>query len=206
MIRINLAKRKMSNVVAGEGKPGAKNILANLDFESFKDLPIRKFGLPIVVAILATYFLGDFKSQEIQKVQDEITKAMAEQTKLQLELTKTKRFDELKKQIDSDEFMIKTKLQTIEKLIVDRTTPPKLLLALSRAIPADVWLSDLKVNGTEVTLKGSSLDFNQISDFMRNLNESAFFKELNLRSTQQAKDESGLEIAQFELSALRRIE
>jgi Tfp pilus assembly protein PilN len=160
--------------------------------------------LPVVVAIVAWYMLDTFKEEEMQKLSAIHAKLTSERTALEAEAKKFKGYEEVKKALEQDEFTLRTKIETIQKLIADRSSPPKILLTLATSIPKEVWLSELKLTDKEGSFKGYSMGFGQISDFMKNLNESAYFTDLNIKKTEQAKDEGGAEVAAFELTARRR--
>ena len=120
--------------------------------------------------------------------------------KLKKELDDGKKYEEIKKNLETDERTIHQKLDAIDTLVSDRARPPKLVLALSSTVPKLVWLSELKVEAQDVVLRGNALDFNQVSEFLKSLNENAFFKDTKLVTTQQGTDESGMETAKFEIS------
>src|SRR6185503_10431241 len=96
------------------------------------------------------------------------------------------------------------KLDTITKLVAGRQAPPKVLLAVSSGIPKEVWIGEIGIKDETMKVKGSSLGFAEISDFMKSLNESAFFTDLRLVDTKKGKDDQGYEVADFEISAKRR--
>jgi hypothetical protein len=208
MIKINLANRKQSG--SGSDASAAKpiNFTGKLnfdfDFSKAKDLPIRQILIPLVACILGSYFLDGYKEDEIKAVDATLAVLNAERTKLQAEAAKMKGYEEVKKSLEADEFIFRTKIDTIQKLITDRALPPKVMLSLANATPKDVWLTEFKIKDNQVNFKGSSLGFNQISDFMKNLNESAYFSDLNIKDTHGAKDANGNDIATFELVAKRR--
>lgn len=208
MIKINLASRKQSTTVAGSGGGGAGGFkvskLTAVDLEAFRDLPIRKLALMAVVAIGASYLVDDYKATETKKVEDEYAKLDQERGRLQGEIAKTKGFEAMKKALEADERMIKTKIETIRKLLQDRQNPPKMLASLSSSLPSDVWLNSFAVASGKAKFMGFSTNYNQISDFMKNVNDSAYFTGLGLVNTQQTKDETGADAASFELSAEMR--
>jgi len=210
VIKINLALKKQSSAASSAGGGGGGGFLGagvgRIDFrlDGIKELPVKKIASALLACIVLTYFFEGYKEDEVAKVDVVLTELRAEVNRLQAETGKIKGFDVLKKQLDSDEFILKSKIETIEKLVADRTTPPKLLMALSAAMPAEVWLSSLRIQDGEVTLAGGSVGFNQISDLMKNLNENIYFSELTLKKTEQSKDKLGREFAEFELTAKRR--
>lgn len=207
MIRINLANRKQQSVVSDGGKG-----MGGLDLRSvgenardfIGDLPLGKYVAAVVVCGIAHYALGWHESAETQKLDAQIEQVVAEKEQLQAQLGKTRGYEELKRAMDSDEIMIKTKIDTIEKLIEGRQSSPSLLIALSSAMPPEVWLGDLTLKEGALGIKGNSTDYNYVSDFMRNLGESAYFMDINLSSSREARDETGQVIANFELSARQR--
>jgi hypothetical protein len=213
MIKINLATRKAAVTATADGGKtsgtGFKNFLnAGLKIDArldgFKELPIRKLAVAALACYAASWMLDSYKEDELNKVAAIIAKARDDQTKLKTELAKTRGYEQIKKDLDNDEKTLRTKIETIQKLLAGRQTPPKMMIALSGAIPQDVWLTGLKIGEQDVSFKGASLGFNQISDFMKNLNESAYFTDVRLQGSQKSKDESGAEVAGFELEAKRR--
>ena len=207
MIKINLALKKTATVAASAGDPKAVSgfeALKHFNLQDLKDMPKLRGVLVLVV----TYFVGgylieDFQAREIAELDAKVTEARTKQTALKKELEKTKKYDEIKKSLESDEIVIRTKLDTIEKLVKDRGGTPRVLLALSSAIPKDVWLKDLKIDSAIVDLQGASADSNQVYSFMKGLGESAAFKEVNLKGTTQVKEE-GIEVVSFDATVKRR--
>lgn len=207
MIKINLASRKGPS--SGGALGGTRLTMVGLaraapSLEQLKGLPIRKITIPLIIGFAASYTVDNLKEQDIAEMNVALDKVNAERPALLAQTNKMKAAEETKKTLETDESTIRIKIDTIQKLIAGRTTPPKLLMALSTAIPKDVWLSEFQLKSADIKLKGYSLGFNQISDFMKNLNENAYFMDLGLKTTQQVKDESGAEVAYFELAAKRR--
>lgn len=206
MIKINLASRKQSMAAAGVGG-GTTKILANkmsLDMDSFRDLPIRKFILPVVVCALASYTVDGQKKKVMDELEGRVAKLAAEKPKLEAEANKLKVYEDFKKKLEADELTIRTKTETIQKLIVGRGQTIKMLVTLASAAPKDAWLSNFQIKEPDVILKGYAVGFGQISDYMKSLNESAYFADLTLKSSEKAKDDTGNDVVSFELNAKRR--
>lgn len=202
MIKINLAAKKQS--VPGGGDPKAKSSggsFGKIDLDKFKELPIRKVALPIIVGAFASYYLDSYKETTLSQMQAFLDKTKVENAKLQSRMSEFKSYDEMKKSLDEDEEVIRTKLDTIQKLLANRTSSTKILTSISNAIPKDVWLEEFRVLKTDILLKGSASEFNQISDFMKGLTESAFFYDVDLKGS-QTRDTVG--VAGFEIGAKRR--
>jgi hypothetical protein len=200
MIKINLALQKRSSITA-DGKSG-KSLLSNSQLEQLKELPIRRIAIPLVLAYVVSFGLDSIKEDKLADLDKLITKQKAEATKLESSLAKVKTYDALKKSLDADELAIKTKLDIIKKLMANRGFISKSLLSISSAAPKEVWLTGFKCDINSVTLQGSSLGFNQISDFMKNLNDTHLFSSIELVNSQQSKDIA--DGASFELTAKRK--
>ena len=207
MIKINLATRKQSASATGTaiGPTGIANLFKfNSVVDGMKDLPVREIALYVVMGTVGYFVADEFKVDQLKEATDQVTKVDEEKKKLQGEIVKLKGLDAVKAALEGDETVIRTKIETIQKLIAGRQIPPKILTTLSSGIPQEVWLSDLRIQESEVSIKGSSYGFNQISDFMKNLSDSAYFKDLKLLGTQQNKDSTGVNLATFVIVAKRR--
>lgn len=209
MIKINLASRKQSHLVSEPASDRSnapvigKTRFINLD--ELRGLPFRKFIIPAIFCFVLYFTLDGFKKDSLQKVEKRFSKLNQEKEKLTQTFNQTKIYEEMRKNLEVDELTIRRKLEAVKKLVLDRTTPPKVLLALSKSMPEEVWLTEFTIRDADVSIKGSSLGFTQISDFMKNLNESIYFQDLVLKSTQQIKADTGHDIAIFELALKRRM-
>ena len=207
MIRINLATRKQSASAAGESVGGGSKI--NLDqirarLGDIQDLPLRKIGSMIAFMMIASYFWTDYQGTEVGKVNVAIEKYQKESSVSKAELGQSKVLEATKKALEADEVVIRTKIETLQKLVDGRQTPPKLLSSISTSIPKDVWLSELKADKESMSFKGFSATISDISDFMKILKENALLTDLKLVKTDKARDELGIEVSNFELQAKRR--
>ena len=74
-------------------------------------------------------------------------------------------------------------LQNLEK---ERHGPVRLMESLSMTLPVDqLWLTSLKENGPEIRIDGVSLGNEILADFMKRLETSSLFKQVDLvHSTQ----------------------
>ena len=205
MIKINFATRKQSSAAVGAGGRGKKGLKGpKLDLSDLGDLPLKKIGLAGLACFIGSYMLDDYKLQEINAILPVIDKLQKENKELKKELTKTKGFERIKASLEKDEFLIRNKIETIKGLMSDREDTFRMFLKVSEIIPADVWLYEFASKKGGVTLKGNSVGYNPISDFMKGLNETAYLTNLTLQSTSKKSDNRGTEIAEFELTADRR--
>lgn len=223
MIKINLAARKGPTLSAGTGTgtqgTGATgsgtlagfslNNLRDLRFDAdtlgrLKELPLKRIGAIVATVMIANYLVSSFEADEIAKVNLELERLRTAQKGLKAELDKTKGFEAIKVSLENDERTMKTKIDVIQRLLVDRQKPPKVLLGLSNIIPPDVWLSSFNLTATDVKLQGFAMTNLQVPEFQKNLGESADFKDVTLINQSIYKDTTGLDIVHFELEAKRR--
>ncbi len=158
-----------------------------------------------MVAYVASAFLDSYKQDALAALDTEITQVQEQQARLKGEVAKTKGYKDIKKQLDADELQLKTKIGTIQKLLDDRVTLSKLLVSLSENLPKEVWLTEFKIQDSDVIFKGASRGFIQVSDFLKNLGENIYFRDLSLKGTQEVADPTtGANLTIFELEAKRR--
>lgn len=215
MIKINLAQRKQSaSVQAPQASKGFSlsalieklkggNSTPASSREVLAAVPVRRFALSVVLCAGAYFYVEDLKEEELKGWQDKVKVVQTEQNKMKKELAATKDYDQIKKSIDADEALLRNKIKVIQTLLSGRQAPHEILLTLATSIPKEVWLKGVKIENTDVTLRGMSVGFNQISTFMRSLGESTYFADVRLQSSQQDKDD-GKELTAFELAAKRR--
>lgn len=207
MIKINLATRKRAlNAATGRGLDSIKFDSAQFAglWAQLKELPLKKLGFAFGVSVAATIIMDGYKDDLVKTEQAEYEKVASQKPKLEAESNKMKGLQELQKSMEVDEKRIRTKLDTIKKLIADRSAAALVLEELAKITPTNVWLSEFSMKGNELAFKGSSQDFGNISDFTRNIQSSAMFSEMTLKDTQMATDDQKRQIASFSVTAKKR--
>ena len=111
----------------------------------------------------------------------------------------------LKDPLEKDEFTIRTKIETIEKLVEERKRATSSLLKLSEFIPEEVWIKSLTVTDRQVAIAGTSIDFDQVTTFINSINNNQVFAKyqpFKLISTNKSENrEMGISIASFNVVA-----
>ena len=203
MIRINLVQRKQASYMGD--KTGAAS-----GFSSLKSMAaaggsglmplVGKLGLPVALCILTAFgydFLIEQKTTEMAA-----EKAVLDQQKDQIgkELAKIKGFEGMKVELERNGLILRTKIDTIEKLIHGRDFTPKTLIALAQSMPSEAWLTELVSTENSFSLKGGAVDIGMISDLMSRLGKTIYFKDVSLKNTMT--DPNGKQSV-FELTARR---
>ena len=97
---------------------------------------------------------------------------------------------------------LQVKLDVIRSLDAARSGPLRLMDELSLRTPERLWLTSLKTSGNKVTVDGESLDTGVVADFLRGLNESRYFQNVDLESTSRgAGVEGGVKVVKFTVTA-----
>ena len=102
------------------------------------------------------------------------------------------------KTIKSD---IERKLDVIDELSEARSGPVHVFDELANQIPDRVWVHKIDIVNGKITLQGMSLDNELVALFLTGLEDSSYFKNVELLRT-EAKESEGFRLNAFEVSAL----
>ncbi len=96
---------------------------------------------------------------------------------------------------------VKKKLDVLNQLRRDKSGPANRLAKLSEATPDKLWLTRYNESGSSVSLAGIAYSEDLIADFMRNLQATGYFANVELLVSQQVEI-NGVKAKQFELSCV----
>ena len=151
----------------------------------------------IMVILLVTVLLVGlggwiYLRSQISTVKTEITTAEAELAQLK---TKIGVIDNLKK-LQAD---VKKKLDVLDRLRRGKTGPASRLATLSDSTPDKLWLTKYAENGSAVVLSGGAMSEDLIAVFMKTLQASGSFTNVELVVSEQAEI-AGTKYKRFDLS------
>lgn len=132
----------------------------------------------VLVLLLATYL---YQSHQLATLERELA---ALRTELQALNTKVKDVAQLQAKIKE----AREKQKIIDDLTRKKTGPVLVMASLSRATPTSLWLSDLTETGGNVAMNGWAADNETIADFMRSLEASRFFTNVELVESVRGPD------------------
>jgi type IV pilus assembly protein PilN len=98
---------------------------------------------------------------------------------------------------------VKKKLDILSQLRRDKTGPATRLAKLSDAVPDKLWLTKYAESGDNVSLAGVAFNEDLIAAFMRNLQASNAFTNVELLVSEQL-DISGIKAKKFEISCVMK--
>lgn len=116
-----------------------------------------------------------------------------EQEKLDEKTKKVNDIEQIKKDLNE-------KLKVIDILKKNKLGPVKLLDELNIIIPSKVWLESIEEVNKNIKIVGKSLDDQSLSSFMKMLEKSKYFKNVDLNYSKQFYLED-VKIKDFEIKA-----
>lgn len=142
----------------------------------------QQIAVIVVVALVAVIAVSEFFTQreadEIQREADLYQSQLAELTKKYQENVLLERKQKA----------LESKLKTIEVLERQTRGPVRVLADLGEATPEKLWLTEMRETGGAAVLSGRGLDNQTVALFMRNLEDSPYFSNVELVETKQVED------------------
>lgn len=126
------------------------------------------------------YVWMDGKREAAQRRLDDTNARIAQLEKVIGEVTNLQR---RKKEVED-------KLAVLQKLTKQRAGPVKLLDALSTSVPKKVWITSFEEKGGNATMVGSADSFDDVSEFMRGLNNIVWCPKGMGRVVERKRDNS----------------
>ena len=136
-----------------------------------------------------------------KSVQNGVKNAEANVAQLQADIDRFKPQQKLVKQFKNRKKQLQSKLDVIDNLEQARKGPVRILDALSSNVPDRLWLTAIQTKGMGIKLEGQSLDTGVVADFLRGLNASPFFTNVDLDKTSGGKVVAGVRLVNFVIRA-----
>jgi Tfp pilus assembly protein PilN len=113
------------------------------------------------------------------------------------------RYDDLTKQKDA----YKKRVDVIDELRAKQSGPATLLTTLGETVNRTdlVWLSSMTDDGAAITLKGRAISVHAVANLMRNLQNTGYFRAIEIKSSYQDEKVRDLEAFVFELSCEKKL-
>lgn len=161
----------------------------------------------LIIAYISTHLPDWFMKphfDEIEKgIADQLAVKQKQLSKLKKEIKKNgnleDQLDAFNKQIEK----LKQRSVQVEKIIGEKTNPQKLLERVARAVPEDLWLTNLEINDkNEIAFEGFSNTYKSIGDFIQAANDTPFFGKSLILSKQEVEEKKDGE-KEFRLEKFR---
>lgn len=162
-----------------------------------KDPRLLNFAISWVVAlclfILACIGWWLYLLNDVKHLGEEYILLTAELAMLETKTKKNNDINEIKKDLNE-------KLYVITVLKKNKLGPVKLLDTLNLSLPKKVWLERIEEANQKILITGKSLDDKNLSLFMKALQQSDYFKNVDLSFSKQFFMED-VKIKDFEIKA-----
>jgi type IV pilus assembly protein PilN len=158
----------------------------------------QRLGAMLVATLAGSLLLAGaihgMLRHQISSTHDLSAATQAEIQRFEPQLKQVEEFKKTKAEIEQ-------KLGVIQSLHEARSGPVHVLDELATHTPDRIWVNKIAIKSGKLTLEGMSLDNELVALFLTALEESPYFKGVELLET-QAKDKDGFKLNQFEVSAL----
>jgi type IV pilus assembly protein PilN len=105
-----------------------------------------------------------------KNLDEEIARAQEEVARLKSIIDEVKGYEDKKRSLEE-------KISLINNLKTNQKGPVRLMDEISKALPDLVWLTEMTMEGNQVTLKGKTLSPNAVATYLENLKKSPYFAE-----------------------------
>jgi type IV pilus assembly protein PilN len=104
---------------------------------------------------------------------------------------------------EASKAQLQQRVTLIEQLRRGQSSPVHILDEISKAVPERLWLTDLTEKGDEIVLAGMTTSLTGLSDFVANLESSAWFKKpVDIVDSQVTTDPKNGDIYKFSIKAV----
>jgi type IV pilus assembly protein PilN len=149
-------------------------------------------GLVMVLGVIAMVDSG--LSQNLADVQATVRQLEADIARYKPEEEQVQVFKAKRSELED-------KLDVIKGLDRARSGPVRIMDELSKNTPDRLWLTALSTEGVEIEVEGASLDTGVVADFLRALNASPYFTEVDLEHTSSGAQVEGVKLVNFVITA-----
>ena len=131
----------------------------------------------------------------------DLTAAVATIRQLESDIARYQPEQEQVKAFKAKRMQLEDKIGVIRGLDRARSGPVRILDELSKSTPNRLWLTALSTEGVRITVEGDSLDTSVVADFLRSLNGSPYFTEVDLERTSSGSQVEGVKLVHFVITA-----
>ena len=135
-------------------------------------------------------------------IENDIARVEATVRQLEADIARYKPEEEQVQRFKAKRSELEDKLDVIKGLDRARSGPVRIMDELSKNTPDRLWLTGLSTQGVQITVEGDSLDTGVVADFLRSLNASPYFTEVDLERTSSGAQVEGVKRDATRIGAL----
>ncbi|MDQ6976926.1 MAG: PilN domain-containing protein [Ghiorsea sp.] len=152
---------------------------------------ITAFASSVLLVVGIIVVIDVWSTQDLTDLQAEQALLKTQNAQLSKKIGELRNLDSLRKEVEG-------KLQIVDELQAGRFRSFNTLVAITEAIPQNIWLASLKDNAGTLSLSGMGESSKAVANFMRALGASVYFDDVRLTVDKEAQAE-GVSVRQFEL-------
>ena len=149
---------------------------------------------------IGIYYYQGYATKKIKQDRKKLTKQVSVLSK-SLKQKELKAKEVAKYKVEGDDF--KRKITAIKELSKMRLIELKALDYIQNIIPEKLWFTDVKYGESTFVIKGSAIEDNALSEFLKELESSSFFEEILIIQAKEIKDDTGSKVV-FEIQTKLR--
>lgn len=167
--------------------------------EARRAADVRQLTMQVVLMLLVTFGLIAIVHSRLS---DDVGMAKARVAQMENDIKQFKpQLDQVAK-FRKKKTNLEQKIDVIDGLSKARSGPVLMMSELASRTPDRLWLRKLSTKGLSVTLQGSSLDNELVALFLRALDESSNFTDVDLGSTELGRQkDGGVKVVNFDIEA-----
>jgi type IV pilus assembly protein PilN len=146
----------------------------------------------LAVVVVGCFGLYVFKATQIAKKKTQIELAQTEINQLKKAIGEVANFENKQKELQG-------KLDVLIELKDKKNGPVHLLDELVKVLPDKLWIESFKESGGNISIEGVGLNEETVAVFMKDLESSPYYKDVELKVTQQTKKKE-LKLQKFSLA------
>lgn len=156
-----------------------------LPAQAIDQVSSRRKELGLVGSIFVLTFLSILIVQVLQSAQ--LTETTEKSDRLERELTKIRKENKDLEKLEQQRKELEEKIRVVNALTAPqrRTAPVHVLDDLSSSTPQFLWLTEYTENRGAAQIRGKAIDNQTIASFANNLASSPYFRNVEIRETQQ---------------------
>ena len=193
MIKVNLRR---SGAVSQS--TGVSQVAYTTVDEGVIDLP--GLIIRVIILLMAPSVLIYIETAKINQLKAQLGQVNSEMSSLQSVVTQKENKLKENGDLQAKAKELTNKLQILTKLSKLRLREVKALDYIQSIIPEKVWLTDLQIANAKLELKGAALTDDDLTQFVKGLENSAFFTNVLLVQAQEQKSSQGT-FRQFEINS-----
>jgi type IV pilus assembly protein PilN len=151
--------------------------------------------------VLGLVLVGGAVAMVDSGIESDLSQVHATVRQLEADIARYKPEDEQVQAFKAKRSELEDKIDVIRGLDRARSGPVRIMDELSKSTPDRLWLTALSTEGVNITVEGDSLDTGVVADFLRTLNASPYFTEVDLDRTSSGAQVEGVKLVHFVITA-----